>query len=334
MATGIVSIAAHLHGLEPIAKALLWLNVSVYLVLWGLTLIRFARFRAQFIGDLTHPTRGATFLTTAAGTCVLGCQFALLTPWTGVAEALWFLGVGLWVVLSYLFFTAIIVCEHKPSLEAGISGAWLLVIVATESISVLGSLVAPSMTPTEVVLFVSLAACFAGAMLYVFFATLILYRWMFFSLKPEKLTPDYWIDMGALAITTLAGALLLQSASRWYVLQNLAPFLTGCALFFWATSTWWIPLLIILELWRHLCGRVPLRYSPDYWSLVFPLGMYAAATSMLVKVAWLAFLYPIAEVFAYVALIAWAVTFAGMIHGLARSVLKTGGSVWPTPSAE
>jgi hypothetical protein len=45
--------------------------------------------------------------------------------------------------------------------------------------------------------------------------------------------------------------------------------------------------------------------------------MYATATSMLVKVARLAFLNPMAEVFAYVALIAWAVTFAGMIHSLA-----------------
>jgi tellurite resistance protein TehA-like permease len=272
MATGIVSLAAHLDGLELIATWLLWLNVGAYLALWILTLLCFACFHAQFVGVLTHHSRGAAFLTTTAGTCVPGCQFALLTPWKAVAEVCWLLGATLWVVLGYTFFVAITVCESKQPLEAGISGSWLLIIVATESISVLGSLVAPSMATTEVVLFLSLTTYLVGAMLYVFFATLILYRWMFFRLEPEKLTPDYWIDMGALAISSLAGTLLLQIADRWNLLHRLEPVLTGSALFFWATSTWWIPLLLIMEIWRHL-RRVPRTYGPDYWSLVFPLGM-------------------------------------------------------------
>jgi tellurite resistance protein TehA-like permease len=326
MATGIVSVGAHLRGLEWIARGLFWLNVGAYVVLWVLTLARLARFRRQFINDLTHHSRGAAFLTTAAATAVLGCQFAMLTPWMRVAQELWIFGAGLGLTLSYTFFTAITFCEPKPSLQAGINGAWLLVIVATESISVLGSLVAPAMAHTEEVLFISLATYLVGAMLYVFFATLILYRWMFFSMQPEKLTPDYWIDMGALAITALAGTLLLQAAGHWSLLEDLAPFLTGSALFFWATATWWIPLLLLVELWRHLRGRVPFIYGPEYWALVFPLGMYAVATSMLVKVTGLTFLKGIAEFFLYAALVAWAITFAGLIHSLARWVSKARGS--------
>ncbi|MEO6798470.1 MAG: hypothetical protein ABI178_00820, partial [Rhodanobacter sp.] len=42
----------------------------------------------------------------------------------------------------------------------------------------------------------------------------------------------------------------------------------------WATATWWIPLLAILELWRHGLRHVRLRYEVDDWDIVFPLGMY------------------------------------------------------------
>jgi hypothetical protein len=37
MATGIVSLAAHCFGHEYLARALLWLNVFAYAVLWAIT---------------------------------------------------------------------------------------------------------------------------------------------------------------------------------------------------------------------------------------------------------------------------------------------------------
>jgi len=322
MATGIVSLAVHNQGWEDAAVALFWLNLVAYFVLWGLTLLRFFRYRAQLLDDLTHHFHSAAFLTIVAGTCVLGSQFAVLTSWMWVAKALWFAGLGLWVVLNYTFFTVVTVRNPKPSLEAGINGVWLLTVVATESISVLGTLVAPSFTRTKLVHFVSLAAGLTGAMFYLFFIMLILYRWMFFRMRPEKLTPDYWIDMGALAIATLAGALLLSAADRWSLLGELRPFLAGFTLLFWTTATWWIPLLLIVEIWRHAWGRVKWIYSPDYWSLVFPLGMYSAATAALANALDLTFLSPIAAIFAWVAAFAWAVTFFGLVRSLARKLQR------------
>jgi hypothetical protein len=39
------------------------------------------------------------------------------------------------------------------------------------------------------------------------------YRYAFFKMAPADLSPPYWINMGAVAISTLAGATLLIDAS-------------------------------------------------------------------------------------------------------------------------
>lgn len=316
MATGIESLAAHSLGFERIAEAMLYLNVVAYVVLWAITVARIVRYPRQVLDDLTHHARGVTFLTKVAGTCVLGCQFAMLTPYIGVARALWFVALTLWVVLIYVFFTAVTLREPKPTLETGINGGWLLVTVSTESLAVLGTMVAPTVGATALVLFVSLLAYFLGLMLYIVFIALILYRWMFFRITEETLTPSYWINMGALAIATLAGSRLLLAADGSPLLRELTPFLKGFTVFFWATAAWWIPLLVIAGIWRHGVERVPIRYDAQYWSLVFPLGMFTAATFLFARALDLEFLLVIPRITIHVALAAWLLTFVGMLRSM------------------
>jgi len=322
MATGIVSLGAHFEGMDLIARILFWFNGGAYVVLWLLTLLRLLMFPRRLLGDLTDYARGVAFNTMVAGTCVLGTQFAILTSGTRIAQLLWVLGFGLWVVLNYTFFTAATVREPKPSLENGINGAWLILVVGTESVAILGTLVAPTMATGELVQFASLAMFFIGAMLYIALITLILYRWMFFTMEAARLTPPYWINMGALAITTLAGSRLMLAAEHSALLGDYTAFLKGFTLFFWATATWWIPLLAIVGIWRHVYERVPLTYSPLYWSLVFPLGMYTVATFMYARASGVDFLAEIPHVFIYIALTAWTFTFIGLLRSLARLLLS------------
>lgn len=313
MATGIVAISAHDHGLKWVALGLLWLNVATYVVLWGLSLARLLRWPGRFLADLTDHSRGSEFLTMAAASCVLGSQFADVGLARPIAIGLWALGLVLCVGLAYAFFVVMTVREPKPTLEAGINGGWLLVIVAIESVALLGVMVAPDLPASRGMTFLAISAHFAGGMLYILFITLILYRWLFFRMRPEKLSPVYWVDMGAVSITALAGAYLYGAAGRGTLLEGLAPFLLGFTLLFWATATWWIPLLLMVEVWRHLRRRVVFRYSPDYWSLVFPLGTYSAATFVLGRILGLPLLRGVSSAFLGLAATAWAIVFGGLI---------------------
>jgi tellurite resistance protein TehA-like permease len=271
-------------------------------------------FRDRVIADFYSHSRCVGFLTTVAATCVLGNQFAIVGGLPQVALWLWAFGTLLWAVLIYSVLTILTVKREKPTLAEGIHGGWLVAVVATQSVSVLGGLLAPSLGSARgQALFFALTMWLGGGMLYVWIISLIFYRYTFFRMDPSDLSPLYWINMGAMAISTLAGTVLVANAGDSPLLADLLPFLKGMTLFCWTTATGWIPMLLILGIWRHGIQRFPLRYDPAYWGAVFPLGMYSVATHRLASIFQEPFLPTIARGALTVAIAMWGLTFAGLV---------------------
>ncbi len=331
MATGIVSLAASMRELPRIAAALFALNVVMYGVLWYLYVARVLRWPAAVLADLRDHLRGPGFFTMVAATSVLGAQCILLAHSLRMGVWLWGLAVFLWLLLTYAIFAGFTIKEHKPSLHQGINGGWLLAVVATQSLTVLSALLAARIgQPWKLELnFFALSMWLWGGMLYIWMMSLIFYRYLFFPFLPGDLAPPYWINMGAMAISTLAGSLLILNAPDAPFLTSVLPFLKGFTIFYWATGTWWIPMLVVLAFWRYAVKRFPLRYDPLYWGAVFPLGMYAACTHELAQAMGLSFLAPIPGLFLAIALLTWCMAFAGVARRALQSLTRAAASRHP-----
>lgn len=322
MATGIVSIASYLLHFVFLAKLLFYFNIAAYLFMGFLYKLRVFIYPARVKADINDHAKSPGFLTFVAGSCVLGSQFIIIAGNYFIASILFYVGAFAWLILIYTVFTVFTVKKDKPPINEAISGVWLLIIVSTQSVSVLASqLVGHIPFATELVMFFALVMFLCGCMFYIIIITLIVYRMSFFEMRAEEFAPAYWINMGAVAISTLAGSTLILNAQHWPFILEILGFLKGFTLFFWAIGSWWIPLIVILGIWRHAFKQLPLKYHPQYWGMIFPMGMYTACTIRLSEALDLPFLMAIPSFFIYIALVAWWIAAIGMFYFIAKDYL-------------
>jgi tellurite resistance protein TehA-like permease len=200
----------------------------------------------------------------------------------------------------------VLLTRRPDSVLAAVGGSWLLWAVGTQSLSVAASELVPAW-PSQARLLAGTAVALwcLGTVLYLLIAVLILVRWLAVPVTAASLSPSYWILMGGTAITVLAGARILALPGGLPAVRATAGLVEGASFALWALGTWWIPLLVVLGLWRHAWRRWPLRYEPDLWSIVFPIGMYSAATGAFGAVTGIGFMEPLSRVMLWAAVAAW-----------------------------
>jgi tellurite resistance protein TehA-like permease len=317
MATGIISNALIRESRE-LSDLMFLVAAGAYPWLALLTLARAVRYPRAIWADLTNPRVVFAFFTIVAASDVLGMGMHL-RGFEAVAFGLWLFALVAWVVLIYFSFGVLTFLNTAHGANV-VHGGWLIAIVGTESLVILGAFVAPltgGLAPSVFVLIHMLWGI--GLVLYAIFVTLFAYRIFFFDIGPDDITPLLWVVMGAAAISTNAGSTLILTDSGMEFLRAMRPFMDGVTLIMWAWATWWIPLLLLFGIWKHgVCG-VPISYSPMLWSLVFPLGMYSLASLRLSLAADFAPLRVISQGMVWVSVAVWAVTLAGLVVACWRS---------------
>jgi tellurite resistance protein TehA-like permease len=194
-------------------------------------------------------------------------------------------------------------------------------VVASQSVAVAAATIEPVFDHARRELAVlAIMSWSVGVALYCAAGLIVSLRLMLYEFGPEELTPPYWVSMGALAITVLAGARIVQMADAPMVAVTRG-LVAGLAVVFWAFATWLIPVLIAAGWWRHAHFRVPLVYDATLWSMVFPLGMYAVAGIYLGRADHLPIVEGVGRVALWVALAAWTIVFASMCWHVVRTVL-------------
>jgi tellurite resistance protein TehA-like permease len=318
MATGIISNALLIDGRGGFSDLMFVVAIAAYALLAILTVSRAVRFGSALWADLTDPGLVFSFFTIVAATDVLGEGIAL-RGYTTIAVSLWSCALLFWVVLVYFSFG--VMTLRNPSHGADIiRGGWLLACVGTQSLVTLGTLVTHSLGAfeSEAVALVHMLWG-VGLALYAIYVVLFGYRLFYVEVKPDDFTPVLWVVMGAAAISTDAGASLFATDTSQPFLRLIKPLVGGATLFTWAWAAWWIPLLLLLEIWKHGVRRAPLTYTPLRWCLVFPLGMFAVASFRLSLAADFPALRPVAEAMVFTALAAWVATFVALIVASWRS---------------
>ena len=318
MATGIISTGTFLLGPSWLSKGLLVVASIGLVVLSTALVVRLAVFRSSVAADIQAPERVFGFFTIVAGIDVLGVRLAAAGHPLATA-ILAGLAAAVWLVLTYGVPASLLLTRERDSVLGGVNGTWLLWVVGTQSLSVTASALVP-VWPSQAGLLAPAAVGLwsVGLVLYLLLVSLILLRWLTVAMTPATLGPPYWILMGATAITVLAGARILDLPAALPVTRATAGFVEGFSFTLWAFGTWWIPLLIVLGLWRHVRRHWPLSYEPTLWSVVFPLGMYSVATLSFGKVAHLSFMEPLSRFMLWVAVAAWVVVAVAFLVRLAR----------------
>lgn len=322
MATGIISNTLYLDGHRGLSNLLFGANLVTFPWLILLTSLRAARAAQALWADLTNPRLVFSFFTIVAASDVLGLGMTLRGQ-IDLALGLWLFALAAWFLLIYFSFAVLTFLNTAHNANV-VHGGWLIAIVGTQSLVILGTMIAPhqgSLAPAVFVLTHMLWG--VGLALYGIFITLFAYRIFFFDVGPDDITPLLWVVMGAAAISVNAGSTLILEDSGVPFLISMRPFIDGITLIMWAWATWWIPLLILFGLWKHGVRRVPLRYTPMLWSLVFPLGMYALASLRLSLAAEFSPLRFVAQAMIWIALAAWVATTLGLLQAVWSDVRRT-----------
>lgn len=306
MATGIVSRAVAIEGARHLSWALFGLGLAGFAVLAVALVWRVVAHRPRVVADVDAPGRVFGFFTFVAGSEVLAARLASAGA-RALALALCLVAMVVWARLAVRVPRTL---RRSAGAPQAADGTWFLCAVGLQSTVVAGSALWHGPAAARLLL-----GCWvAGVALYGAVLGVVGWRLRRHPVAPAALTPAYWVAMGACAISVLAGAQVVELG--WSPGPHRV--LVVALLVLWGWATLLLPVLVAAGFWRHVRHRVPFRYEPALWCIVFPLGMYAVASHTLAGAAEAGPLGSVGDVLAWVAGGAWLLVTLAMTGVLRR----------------
>ena len=312
MATGIISVAFFLHDNIVLSNSFMIMTIMSWFVMTFIYTWRLIKYPKAVIENLTNPRTTFIFFTFVAATNICG---VLLHQhgYSTLAIICWFIAFSYWSVLMYFSFT-VLCFAHKDREVNIMHGGWLILIVGTQSLVLLGTKVAGDFGEYSAYMMVEIYMLWSlGIIFYAVLVTLFCYRIFFKTMTTEDCSPLMWVIMGAAAISANAGTRLLLTDPVIPMLANLHATVQLISIMLWTWATWWIPLLIIMGVWVHFYKKIPLVYNPMQWSIVFPLGMYTVATNNLALSSEFTPLLILTEGMLWIAFSAWLILVMALV---------------------
>jgi tellurite resistance protein TehA-like permease len=307
MATGIVSVAAGDRGYPRISDALAALSSLAFVLLTAGLIVRVIARPRSAVGEIGDPDVALRMFTAVAACSVLGVRF------NRHPAVVWVLGaasLGAWLLLVPLACRDI-ASRPRAELRDHAHGAWLLASVGTAGAGITAADLAVHQRSTELLL-LAIGFWLLGLAGYVAVTWLIAWRAAAAPLVPDQVTPDSWILMGALAIATVTGDHVLLAADT--LGAGGLVWVRPATFVLWVLASLWIPVLLYAEMWRVDSRAGSLHFAGVWWSAVFPLGMYAAATAETAAVQDRPPLVTISLVLFWVAFTVWLLVAVGLAH--------------------
>jgi tellurite resistance protein TehA-like permease len=316
MATGILSIVARSHDYVRISETMGILASLGLMTLVAPVIIVITR--RPSLWDLKDPDVTLRLFTFVAACAVLDTR---LSSNVSVLRVLGAVALSSWFVLIAL--SARNMWAHRgTTLRDRAHGAWELASVGTSGLAIVMAQLA-ARTGHRWWLAIALPVWVAAILIYGLMTGLILWRAVDNRQRRDVFEPDSWILMGGMAIATLAGDQIHAQAPAW-----LAGPVLVVTVITWAAATLWIPPLIYFGLHRIRQRPDLPRFAGVWWALVFPLGMYSAATYAMATELGQRSLRTVSLVFFWDALAAWLIV---VVAGLLR-LRRTLGAVSPRES--
>ncbi len=284
MATIMMVTAFRPFGCEEIVPYFFTAGLAIFFSVIVFKAAQIALFFKQAFNELLDPEKTFHLFAVVGAVNLAGVCFSRILHLPPAAKICWCTAICLWLGISLISFTGLFLLQ-KPEdrkVEDVAYGGWLYAVVGAQSTAYLGVIVAEdAMRHIVLIQFFSFALWSVGAFLYLVFMGIIVMRMVFSKPGCEKAASSYWLNVGAAALTALAGAAWFkQVQGAGGPFADLLPFSKGMSLFYWSIGLWWMPFLAILAARRQICAKA-LTFTVGYWEATLALGVYAEGTLLL-----------------------------------------------------